>query len=155
MHIAKQALKGMVLTLIGVAMLSTIAFAEQIGVVDTDRIGREYNRAKELAGEIRTRERELQTLRLDLAKELKTKGDELSPVEKKSLEDQLNQRFADQFKAYRDWTLTKEKEIREAVETAINNVKTAKSLDIVFTKAVVLDGGVDVTTDVLTELNKK
>lgn len=137
-----------------VAVLTTsMAWAESIGVVDTDRIGREYKKAQELAKDIRDREKELQTLRTDLAKEYNDKSESLSPVEKKSLEDKLNKQFADKFKEYRDWTLTQEKTIREAVEGAINQVKSKQSMDIIISKAVVLEGGKDVTTDVLGVLN--
>lgn len=134
-------------------MLTGAALAAEIGVVDMQMVTQKYTKAQTYATEAKTREDELQKFREGLLSQLKA-GDKLSPVEKKTLEEKLNGQFATKFKEYRDWAMTQEQGLRTSVETAIQTVSQAQKLDVVFPKQAVLNGGHDITPDVINSLNK-
>ncbi len=140
-------------TIFTVALLSgTAALADNVGVVDMQEVSQRYTKAQSVAEQIKTKEEELQKLRDSLAGQLKA-GEKLSATEKKSLEEKLNKQFAEKFKEYREWTLSKEQEIREDFEKAVQVVAGTTKLDVILPKQSVLQGGRDVTGDVLKVLN--
>lgn len=138
----------------GLMLLAQTAAWAEIGVVDPEKIGTDYRKAKELATQVKSKEDELNTLRNNLAKELKEKGDKMTPVEKKNLEDKLSKQFEGKFIEYRNWFASQDQSLRTAVDSAVNEVSKSQKLDMVLTKQVVLTGGRDVTQDVLNILNK-
>jgi outer membrane protein len=145
---------GILLASLCVAMMSFgPAFAEQIGVVDIQRIVSEYNKGKTLTQQVQAKEKELQEYRASLANELKTRGEALSPVEKKNLEDELNQKFVTRFKEYRQWAATQQDTLEADLQKAVQAVAQTQQLDVVLAKPVVLQGGKDITQDVITQLN--
>jgi outer membrane protein len=148
MKLMKTVLSGMLVT----AMLTGIAFADQIGVVDMQQISEKYSKAQQLAQQVKSKEEELQKLRTDLQGQLKA-GEKLSPVEKKTLEEKLNSQFAAKFKEYREWTLTQEQGIKSDFDKVIQSVTQAQKLDLVLPKQTVLQGGKDITADVIKALN--
>jgi Skp family chaperone for outer membrane proteins len=150
-HVSQLLAGVLAATLIGGA-----AYAENIGVVDTQLIAQKYTKAVTVGEQVKSREQELQTLRDNLSSELKkSQADKkMSPVEKKTEEDKLNNEFAAKFKEYRDWAVTQENGINADMSNAIKAVATAKSLDVVLPKQVVMQGGTDITQDVLNSLNK-
>lgn len=133
--------------------LTGVSFAGEIGVVDMQEVSQKYTKAQELASQVKTKEQELQKLRESLQQQLKA-GEKLSPVEKKSLEEKLNAQFATKFKEYREWTMSQEKVIRNDFEKAVQSVAQSQSLDLVLPKQTVLQGGKDITNDVINFLNK-
>lgn len=143
-------------TILAVALMALTAgsaFAQQIGVVDIQEVSGKYYKAVSLANEVKVKEDELKKLREDLLTQLKA-GEKLSPVEKKTLEDKLNTQFANKFNEYRNWTATQEQTVRTDIDTAVKQVAGAQRLDLVLPKQVVMQGGKDVTQDVINALNK-
>jgi len=137
----------------GLTLLTTAAFAD-IGVVDTDAILQKYSKGQELTAQSKEKEAALQKVREDLLTQLKA-GEKLSPVEKKNLEDKLNQQFAEKVKEYRDWSAVQQQAVREAFDKAVKEVSESEKLDMVLNKSgVVLQGGKDITEDVLNVMNK-
>ncbi len=142
------------LSAVGLSLLLTgAAIAQEIGVVDMALVSQKYTKAQGLATQVKTKEDELQKLRDNLVTQLKA-GEKLSPVEKKNLEDKLNNQFATKFKEYREWTVGQEQILRQDFERAIQQVATSQKLDLVLPKQTVLQGGKDVTQDVINALNK-
>ncbi len=133
-------------------ILTGAAFADSVGVVDMQEISQKYSKAQDVANQVKDKEDELQKLRDSLATQLKA-GEKLSPVEKKNLEDKLNNQFAAKFKEYRDWTLAEEQVIKDDFDKAIKTVATNDKLDVVLPKQAVLQGGKDVTDEVISTLN--
>ncbi len=147
-------LKVLFSTLVVTATLSGMAFAAEVGVVDIQEISQKYSKAQELATQVKSKETELQKLRDSLVAELKAADEKkMSPVEKKNLEDKLKGQFAAKFKEYREWTMTQEQAIKSDFDRAIQAVAKNQSLDIVLPSQAVLQGGRDITADVITQLN--
>jgi Skp family chaperone for outer membrane proteins len=146
-----QALCG---TVLSATLLGGIAFAaDQVGVVDTQLVLQKYNKAQAMATEAKSKEEDLQKLKDSLLQKLKA-GDKLSPIEKKNLEDKLNAEFAEKFKAYREWSVTQEQSLKSDFDKAVKSISDSDKLDLVLPKQGVIEGGRDITDDVLNLLNK-
>jgi outer membrane protein len=139
--------------LLGFVLLSGLAFADQIGVVDMQAVAQKYTKAQAVSEQIKAKEEDLKKYRDDLMGQLKA-GEKLSPVEKKKLEERLNGEFAAKFKEYRTWTDGQEEAIKTDFDHAIQQVAQAQNLNLVLPKQTVLQGGKDITQDVITILNK-
>lgn len=124
-----------------------------IGVVDFEKVIVSYAKAKDFATKDNQKRQELKTLRDQLADQLK-KGESLSPVEKKVLEDKLNAQFGDQLKAYRDWATAEDDTLRKNVDAAIEQVSKDQSVGLILIKPAVFQGGKDITDLVIQKLNK-
>lgn len=134
-------------------VLTGAALADQIGVIDVNEMSQKYSKAVTYNTEAKNREEELVKLKLSLREQLKA-GEKLSPVEKKNLEDKLNAQYLEKFKAYKDWGLEQEKMLKESFDKAIMSVAQSQKLDVILPKQSVIQGGKDVTADVLNALNK-
>lgn len=152
--LSSQGAKLLAVALCIVGTTQWSGWAQSIGVVDTEIIGRDYKKAQTLSQQVRTKEEELQKYRAELAKELKDKGEKATPVEKKALEERLNKQFAEKLKGYRDWLIVQEEQLRTSVEKAIKEVAESEKMDMILTKTVVLQGGKDVTDKVVGKLNQ-
>jgi Skp family chaperone for outer membrane proteins len=143
------------------ALLATVltpvaSFAEVIGVVDLDKIMSNYAKAQGVMADIKVREAELRKLQADYAKQLEDarKTDAKSPVASSQLEKDLTGKLTAKVNEYRDWTATQQKSIDLALETSIRDAAKARNVEVVISKQAVFQGGVDITNDILTRLNK-
>ena len=123
-----------------------------IGVIDYQKLMVGYAKAKDFYNKDVAKRKELKTLRDGLAEELK-KGESLSPVEQKVLEDKLNTQFSSQMKAYRDWAVAGDDMIQKSIDAAIEGVTKEEKLSMILIKPAVVSGGRDVTDVVLKKLN--
>ncbi|MEB3287529.1 MAG: OmpH family outer membrane protein [Vampirovibrionales bacterium] len=144
----------------GLAIVASVtfalnAFAESVGTVDFEKLMASYNKAQAFNDDMKIRERELEKLRAEYAKQLReTKTSQPNnPVALDQLEKDLQGKFAVKMNESRDWMLAKTKEIDTEVNNAISAVASAKKVDLVVTKQAVLHGGTDITNDVLAKLN--
>jgi Skp family chaperone for outer membrane proteins len=140
-----------------VAMLAPVAsWAEVIGVVDLDKIMSNYNKAQSVMADIKVREAELRKLQADYSKQLEDarKADPKSPVASSQLEKDLTAKLSAKVNEYRDWTATQQKTIDMALETSIRDAAKARNVEVVISKQAVFQGGVDITNDILSRLNK-
>jgi len=126
------------------------AFAQQVGVVDLDRIVNNYSKAQDVSADLKVKEAELQKFLADAQKQLK---DTTSPVEKKNLEDKLTQQFKAKSDEFKDAQIKQWKQIEDNIFSAIETVSKTNKLDVVLVKSSVLYGGTDVTEQILTLLN--
>lgn len=126
------------------------AFAEQIGVVDLDKVVNNYTKAQDVSADLKVKEAELQKFLADAQKQLK---DTASPVEKKNLEDKLTQQFKAKSDEFKDAQIKQWKQIEDSIFSAIETVSKTNKLDIILVKSSVLLGGSDVTDQILTLLN--
>jgi Skp family chaperone for outer membrane proteins len=138
------------------AMAATIgmsglnAFAQQIGVVDLDKVVNNYSKAQDVSADLKVKEAELQKFLADAQKQLK---DATSPVEKKNLEDKLTQQFKSKSDEFKDAQIKQWKQIEDSIFSAIETVSKTNKLDVILVKSSVLLGGTDVTDQILTLLN--
>jgi outer membrane protein len=125
-----------------------------IGVIDYQKLMLNYAKAKDFYNKDVAKRKELKELRDSLAEELK-KGEKLSPVEQKVLEDKLNTQFTAKMKEYRDWAVAEDGTIQKNVDTAIDTVTKEQKMGMILVKPAVVSGGRDITDDVLKKLNGK
>jgi len=124
--------------------------AEGTGTVDLDKIRENYAAAQELTAELNVKEAELKQFIVDAQKQIQNAK---TPLEKKNLEEKLGQQFdikrmASSKDQAQKWAL-----IENAVIKSIKDISTAKKFDLVLNKQVVIDGGTDITDEVLAKLN--
>jgi outer membrane protein len=139
------------------ATLSPLAsWAEVIGVVDLDKIMSNYSKAQSVMADIKVREAELRKLQADYSKQLEDarKTDPKNPVSASQLEKDLTAKLSTKVNEYRDWTATQQKAIDMALENTIREAAKAKNVEVVISKQAVFQGGIDITNDILTRLNK-
>lgn len=138
--------------LIAITMfVSLAANADTIGTVDLDKILANYTKAQSVSADLQVKEAELQKFIADAQKQLKTAT---TPVDKKNLEDKLTDEFQKKGQAFKDEQAKQWKMIEDNVYAAISTVAKSKKIDVVINENSVLMGGVDITEDVTTYLNK-
>ena len=143
------------LAVVAAATFAANAFAETIGTVDFEKLMASYNKAQAFQDDMKIRERELEKLRAEYAKQLReTKtGQPNNPVALDQMEKDLQGKFAVKMNESRDWMMAKTKEIDTEVNNAITTVAATRKLDLVVAKQFVFHGGTDITNDVLSKLN--
>jgi Skp family chaperone for outer membrane proteins len=139
-----------------VTVLPIASWAEIIGVVDLDKVMSNYSKAQSVMADIKVREAELRKLQADYSKQVEDarKTDPKSPVASSQLEKDLTAKLGAKVNEYRDWTATQQKAIDVALETSIRDAAKARSVEVVISKQAVFQGGIDITNDILTRLNK-
>ena len=126
------------------------ANAQEVGIVDLDKVISNYSKAQDVSADLKVKEADLQKFLADAQKQLKDAG---SPVEKKNLEDKLSAEFKTKADNYRELQIKQWKQIEDNVFNAINQVSKEKKLDVILNKAAVLQGGSEITDQVLNLLN--
>jgi Skp family chaperone for outer membrane proteins len=151
----KQKVLGALLAAVVAAGSVASAFADTIGYVDMDKIQDGYERAQAIIADIKVREAELRKMQADFVKQLEEsrKANPKNPVSNDQLQKDLEGKLNAKLNEYRDWATARQKEIGDAIDNAIRDVKNARKIDVVLAKQVVLEGGSDLTNDVLGRLN--
>jgi len=126
------------------------SYAQQVGVVDLDKIVNNYSKAQDVSADLKVKEAELQKFLAEAQKQLK---DAPSPVEKKNLEEKLTQQFKTKSEDFKDAQIKQWKQIEDNIFSAIETVSKTNRLDVVLVKSSVLFGGNDVTDQILNLLN--
>ena len=93
---------------------------------------------------------ELQQYVMDKEKQFKTIE---SPIQRKTFEEQIQKEFKVKEEKIYNLIVQKEKEIKNNILAASKAVATAKKLDVILDYGVVYAGGVDVTNDIIQNLN--
>lgn len=127
-------------------------FAEDLGIVDLDKVLNSYTKAQDVSADLKVKEAELQKFLADAQKRLK---DAKTPLERKNLEDKLTAEFKIKSDSFRDAQIKEWKQIEDCVFAAISRASANKKISTVLNKAGVLQGGIDLTDDVIVILNTK
>lgn len=132
-----------------------VALADAIGYVDLEKVAGGYDKAQSFASDVKVKEAELRKMQADFVKQIEDakKSSPKTPVSGNQLEKDLNDKLSAKVREYRDWASTRQKEIDQALETSIKSVAKARSVDVVLPRQAVLNGGVDMTAEVLARLN--
>lgn len=150
--VMKMFKKSIVLLAVMVVALgcSAKSFAAGTAVVDLDKIRENYTKSQELTADLKVKETELQKFVVDAQKQIQ---EAKSPLEKKNLEEKLGEQFNIKRNAYAKDQAQKWGVIEDTVVKTIKAVSDAKKFDLVLNKQVVIDGGSDITDEVLAKLN--
>ena len=150
------------LLLIASILLATTAFAEKIGVVDSQKAFFQFSETKKaqqaLEGQAKKVENEARQKEVALQKEfvsLQAKGDKLTDAEKKAFE-KKSQDFQSFLNASQDRLnkeqMTKLKRIEDIYEKAVKKVAAEGKYDYVFEADALKVGGEDITDKVLKQM---
>ena len=150
------------LLLIASVLLATSAFAEKIGVVDSQKAFFQFSETKKaqqaLEGQAKIVENEARQKEVALQKEfvsLQAKGDKLTDAEKKAFE-KKSQDFQSFLNASQDKLnkeqMTKLKRIEDIYEKAVKKVAAEGKYDYVFEADALKVGGEDITDKVLKQM---
>ena len=150
------------LLLIASVLLATTAFAEKIGVVDSQKAFFQFSETKKaqqaLEGQAKKVENEARQKEVALQKEfvsLQAKGDKLTDAEKKAFE-KKSQDFQSFLNASQDKLnkeqMTKLKRIEDIYEKAVKKVAADGKYDYVFEADALKVGGEDITDKVLKQM---
>ncbi len=143
-------MKNKIFALFLAFIMSTPAFAYTVGSVNYREILENYSKAKAAQSEMEDKANSMQRFLLDKEKEFKKIE---SPVQRKSFEEQTAKNFAQQQNAFQAFKNKKEKEIDDAVVSAIKSVALENKIDAVVDARVMFFGAVDLTQKVITKLN--
>lgn len=125
--------------------------ADDIGVIDVTVIWDKYQKSVSVAKTADEKDVELEKFLLD-KKRLIAQGS--TPVERKNLEDKYAKEFQLKVEEAKKWYSTEQQQLETNVMNAIKAVATQKSLSVVLSKKTAIYGGVDITDEVVTILNK-
>ena len=150
------------LLLIASVLLATSAFADKVGVVDSQRAFFQFSETKKaqqaLEGQAKKVENEARQKEVALQKEfvsLQAKGDKLTDAEKKAFE-KKSQDFQAFLNASQDKLnkeqMTKLKRIEDIYEKAVKKVAADGKYDYVFEAEALKVGGEDITDKVLKQM---
>ncbi|MDH4379503.1 MAG: OmpH family outer membrane protein [Vampirovibrionales bacterium] len=139
----------------GVSTLASTAFADAIGYVDFEKLMGEYDRAQSFMADAKVREAELRKLQADYVKQIEEtrKNAPKNPVASNTLEKQLNDQLGVKVQEYRDWSTSQQKSIDDSLQAAVKDAAKTRQINVVLARQAVFEGGVDITSDVLTRLN--
>lgn len=142
------------LVLIFVLCTKTAAMAEtaiNVGVIDITQVWEKYEKSVTIDKAADAKDVELEKFLLE-KKRLIAGG--TSPVERKNLEDKYSKEFQCKVEETKKWYVQEQQKLETNIMTAVQEVATTKNLPAVFNKKMVILGGVDITSDVITILNK-
>ena len=125
--------------------------AEDIGVIDITSVWDKYQKSVSISKSADERDVELEKFLLD-KKRLIAQGS--TPVERKNLEDKYAKEFQLKVDDAKKWYSTEQQQLETNVMSAIKTVACQKGISVVFSKKTAIYGGVDITNEVITILNK-
>lgn len=128
------------------------ANAGTIGYADFGKVVSEYSFARNAYKDIDNKMSELQQYVFDKEKQYKNIE---SPIQRKTFEEQIKKELKTREERIYNLRVQKETEIRNNILAASKTVAANKKLDAIVDFAVIYAGGVDVTNDIIQQLNAK
>ncbi|MBS9775742.1 MAG: OmpH family outer membrane protein [Fusobacterium sp.] len=152
------------LLIVASLLLATSAFAEKIGVIDTQKVVSNYSGAltaqKSLEAEAQRLDNQLKQKEIALQKEqisLEKKGDKLTAADKKAFEKKVQdfQKYvANSREKFGKTQFSKLEKIDNILNKAVEKVAKDGGYDFIYEKSAVRFGGEDVTDKVAKEIEK-
>jgi len=136
--------------IISLFTLNTSAFAEQIGVIDLNKILQNYTKSQNARADMKIKQAELQKFVENARKSVQAGK---TTAEKKKLEDKYNAELKQKVAAVNAGQTQKVQEIQTNIYSAIKSAADQKQISTVLTKESVIMGGQDFTDEVLKVLN--
>jgi len=129
---------------------SAKSYATGTAIVDLDKVRENYSVAQELAADLNVKETELKKFVEEAQKQIQNAK---TPLEKKNFEEKLGEQFNIKRNAYAKDQAQKWNVIENVVVKTIKDVSNTKKFDLVLNKQVVIEGGADITDEVIAKLN--
>lgn len=129
--------------------------ADTIGMVDTEKLMRSYNKAQLFNDDMKIKEQELEKMRAEFVKQIreaKTKQPN-NPVAVEQLQKGLEEKLNTKLNEYRNFNEAQSRALEAEMNSAIEGVAKSKNLSVILAKQAVFVGGTDITNDVLARLN--
>ena len=143
--------------LVATTVASASAFAaDTVGFVDFSKLLGGYEQFQSFQADSKVKEAEINKMKADFVKHLEDgrKTAASNPIQAENLEKQLAEKFRVKVTEYQTWLNNKNKEIDNRVNSTIKAVATKQGVSVVLDKDQVLVGGVDLTNEVISSLNK-
>ena len=145
------------------ALTATVVFsplqgadaADSIGMVDTEKLMRSYNKAQLFSDDLKIKEQDFEKMRAEFVKQIreaKTRQPN-NPVAVEQLEKSLQEKLNTRLNEYRSFQEAQSRALETEMNTAIENVARSRNLSVILAKQAVFVGGIDITNDVLSRLN--
>ena len=132
-------------------LTGSIASAEGIGYIDSQKIYTGYDEIQKTAQEISQKELALKEYLIQQEKKSKTLT---TPIQKKNFEDQVAKELKAKEEALLKFKAAKEKAIYEKIQAATRAVIVEQKLDAIVDARVIYAGGIDVSDLVIAKLKK-
>lgn len=147
---------GALLTLAIMASTMTAAMAQNIGMVDYEKVLTSYNKAVSFNDDRQIRQTEIENMKAEFLKQLREakKNQANNPVAYEQLQKDLQEKLNSKQNEASNWVISRAKTLEKEISTVIDEVAASKSLDVVVHSQVVFHGGTDITNDVISKLNK-
>ncbi|MCK7484436.1 MAG: OmpH family outer membrane protein [Bacillus subtilis] len=128
------------------------AFAQELGYIDVNKILTSYSKAVQAEKSLKTKEDELKAFIVSAQKEIKAAKSE---SDSKALEEKHNKTLQERATVLKQEQLTSIQAIRNNLLAATKTVAAKKRLTTVLNRDSIVIGGVDLTDEIITELNSK
>jgi outer membrane protein len=143
--------------LLATVVSSATAFAaDTVGYVDFAKLLSGYEQFQSFQADSKVKEAEINKMKADFVKQLEDnrKAAASNPIANENMEKQLAEKFRVRVADYQTWLNTKTKDIDTRVNATIKAVAQKQGVSVVLDKDQVLVGGVDLTNEVISTLNK-
>lgn len=130
---------------------NAFAGCNDVGVIDITQVWEKYEKSVKIDKMADQKDVELEKYLIE-KKRLITQG--TSPVERKNLEDKYVKEFQAKVDSTKKWYAGEQQKLEDNMMNAIKQVATQKKLSLILNKKTAILGGVDITNDVITILNK-
>ena len=114
--------------------------SDKVGVVNTEKIGQESNKAKDLNKEMEAKQKEI--------------TDRLAQVQGTQSEEEFHNTQMNAQQELQIFGQAKSKEFKAYVESNIQSVAKEKELTVVANDQAIMTGGIDITEDVIKKMNE-
>jgi len=128
------------------------AFAEEIGVIDINKILQGYSKSQSIKADAKIKKAELQKFVENARKSVQSAK---TASQKKTLENKYNTELRQKLTVINAEQSKKVQEIQTNIFNAIKSIAAQKQISTVLTKESVIFGGQDLTDEVIKVLNEK
>ena len=150
---AKKCLLFVFIFILGLAPVNAAASGYKIAFIDSERILKEYGAAQKLLQELAKAEAELNKKILAKRQEIqKARAAKKTDTEIQMMAEKIRLELEPEAKRIEDESALKSKEIEDKVDAVIKGYAKKSKYDIVLVKEAVLNGGTDITNEILKQL---
>lgn len=131
---------------------TTALATNDIGVADITLVWDKYEKSVQIDKSADEKDVELEKFLLE-KKRLISQG--ATPIERKNLEDKYVKEFQLKVEETKKWYAAEQQKLEASMMDVIKQIAAQKNLTVILNKKTAIYGGTDITTEVITTLNKK
>ncbi|MFM7389630.1 MAG: OmpH family outer membrane protein [Vampirovibrionales bacterium] len=142
--------------LLSLSLAPVASWADTIGFVNYQKIMMGYDKAQGLMADAKVKEADLQKVKADYIKQIEDsrKANLKNPLATQNLEKQLLGQLEAKVRELQTWGEAQQQLLENKVQETIKLVAQRKGVSVVLDQAAVVTGGNDLTTEVITTLNR-